>query len=274
MQHGGAALTEGMPPPLLLVDPDHAAAAQLAAYLCAEGFPTLTLPEPRPLFARLAGPAAAPPRLVLLHRRPDPRCGGLDLLRRIRDVAPVLPCIVLAGHARADEERERILGLEGGADDYVPSSTSPREVLARIRAVLRRAEALAPPVDSQPPGDAPAAPWRLAAEERELYAPDGTACGLTSAEFELLHLLTRARGVPVGREVLFRAVFRRPYRAEDRAVDNLVVRLRRKLERDGTAGTPRPAIKSVRGVGYAFTGLAGGAAAGMPAGCVENRIAT
>jgi DNA-binding response OmpR family regulator len=127
-----------------------------------------------------------------------------------------------------------------------------------------------PTVAAEPPDG-----WRLCLRQRELFAPDGAARNLTSAEFELLQILVRQQGAPVQRDGLSLAVLRRPYHPEDRALDNLILRLRRKLGDDGE--TPR-LIKSVRGVGYVFVGFDGprpggrglgepGAAAGPQALC-------
>jgi DNA-binding response OmpR family regulator len=90
-------------------------------------------------------------------------------------------------------------------------------------------------------------------EQRELFGPDGQPRYLTAAEFELLQLLVRAQGTPVPRETMSQAVLRRPYHPEDRALDNLVLRLRRKLEDENSS---TPIIKAVRGVGYVFIGFA------------------
>jgi two-component system OmpR family response regulator len=122
-------------------------------------------------------------------------------------------------------------------------------VLARLRAVLRRASLASrrPLRLAEETADARVIEggWRLSAHRRAVVAPDGgAALPLTGAEFELLRLLAGAQGEPVDRETISRSVFRRPWQIEDRAVDGLVKRLRRKLRAD--------AIASVRGVGYAL----------------------
>jgi DNA-binding response OmpR family regulator len=137
-----------------------------------------------------------------------------------------------------------VQALEAGADDYVPSGTSARELLARIRTVLRRVR-----IESPAPAKSG---WRICLRQRELFAPDGQPRNLTSAEFELMQMLVRQQGAPVQRDALSLAVLRRPYHPEDRALDNLILRLRRKL---GDEGASARLIKSVRGVGYVFVGF-------------------
>lgn len=226
---------------IILIEADQTASSGLAAYLARHGLPTETWPAADALLPRLA---ADPPWLVLLHRRlrlePD-----LGTLRRLRAVSTV-PTILRA--MDADDEVDRVLALEIGADDYLPSGTSARELLARIRTVLRRARP-ATAAEDTPPG------WRLCLRQRELFAPDGAARNLTSAEFELMQILVRHQGAPVQRDALSLAVLRRPYHPEDRALDNLVLRLRRKVGDDGLSAR---LIKSVRGVGYVFVGFDGG----------------
>lgn len=225
---------------ILLFDPQPVDGATAAAWLSGEGFPAEALSEPDAALGRLT--AMDPPWLVLLHRRllTDP---GLGLLKRVRTVSPV-PAILRA--MDADEENERVMALESGADDYLQSTASGREVLARIRCVLRRARVTGTAAPGTPPR------FNLCLKRRELFGPDGESRNLTSAEFDLLQLLARQQGTPVAREALSLAVLRRPYHPEDRALDNLVLRLRRKLSDEGD--TPR-LIKSVRGIGYVFTGF-------------------
>jgi DNA-binding response OmpR family regulator len=222
---------------ILLVDPGQEEASALSTYLETHGIGSEVVPGGEAALRRVA---ASPPRLVLLHRRvrAEP---GLDLLRRMRAVTAV-PMILRA--MDADDEVERVLAIEIGADDYLRQDTSPREVLARIRGLLRRGRSV---VRGEAPGG-----WRLCLRSRELFAPDGEPRHLTSAEFELLQSLARQQGMPVPRDVLSLAVLRRAHHPEDRALDNLVLRLRRKLggEEEGAR-----LIKSVRGVGYVFVGF-------------------
>lgn len=186
------------------------------------------------------------PDLLLLGAEGPPghRLATLQRVRRIAD----LPVMVIG--ALGERPGEGVLALEAGADDYVAPSTPAVELVARVGALLRRAQRASP----APPAGAIAAPsparviaggWRLATMRRQLVAADGGASiPLTGAEFDMLRLLEQADGWPVDRETVSRLVFRRPWTVTDRAVDGLVKRLRRKL--------PADAIASVRGVGYAL----------------------
>jgi DNA-binding response OmpR family regulator len=237
---------------IILLDSHREEAASFAAYLATNGLATETVPNADPVLRVLLND---PPGLVLVHRRlrtePD-----LGMLRRLRAVSHV-PVILRA--MDGDDEFDRVLALELGADDYVASGISTREVLARVRTVLRRARGGMPLLEEGP------SRWHLCLKRRELFAPDGTARALTSTEFELLQILARQQGHPVQRNALSLAVLRRPYHPEDRALDNLVLRLRRKLDDEGAAAR---LIKSVRGIGYVFVGFdqAPGSSVGSAAG--------
>jgi DNA-binding response OmpR family regulator len=241
-----------MPALVLLLDPDPAACAEIVAGLRARGHVVRREQAPEELLAALK--RAPPPGLVLLRRATPPPWCGLETLRRLRARSPV-PCILLGG---ADEDPAvRVAAFEAGADDYLHVAMHTVEALARIQAVLRRAglappglatpglttPGLAPPL-ARPAASVPAA-WNLSVGTRRLTAPDGSSVRLTAAEIELLRLLAGTRGEPVDRDVICRQVFRRPWRAEDRSVDGLVKRLRRKMDADS--------IQAVRGVGYALS---------------------
>lgn len=237
--------------PLLLLDLDIAPAARLAAALTARGFQLDNEPTLERLLACIADRRHA---LVLLPGEVPPRWSALEALRRLR-AASSIPCILIAG--AADSPHDRVAALEAGADDYLHRGMPITEAVARIRAVLRRAWPVAAAQRSAAvPATAGTGTWRLSIEERCLLSPDGAAHRLTGAEFELLRLLTAAGGEPVDRETICRHVFRRPWRPEDRSVDDLVKRLRRKSD--------PMAIHTVRGVGYAMPILY------APAAYVEN----
>jgi DNA-binding response OmpR family regulator len=200
----------------------------------------------------LLGPAAAASPDLLLIRQAEPAAGGLDVLVRVRRVSQV-PIVVLG--APMAGSRDRVAALELGADDHLDPRIALPELVARIHAALRRAAWCGGPatgreVTAVARPEAPPAPpilggWRLAAHRRAVVqAAGGDAVPLTGAEFELLRLLSAAHGEPVDREAISRVVFRRAWRVEDRAVDGLVKRVRRKLRAD--------AIATVRGVGYAL----------------------
>ena len=165
-----------------------------------------------------------------------PGMDGLEVCRRIRDKSRV-PIIMLT--AKGDET-DRVVGLEIGADDYVPKPFSPRELLARLRAVLRR---------SATAGGEPAlvaGPVQVDVAARAARV-GGRAVELTGLEFDILVALARRPGRVVGREVLLEEAGRTEVTVSDRTVDVHVSHLRRKLGDDPRA--PR-LIKTVRGVGY------------------------
>ncbi len=146
---------------------------------------------------------------------------------------------------------DRVVGLELGADDYISKPFHIREVLARVRAVLRRSEAA-----SNPAGGSPAAAifgfedWVLDLPRRELRTRAGEVCDLTTSEFELLKTLVEHAKRPLSRDQIMDLVRGHDWTPTDRSIDNLIVRLRRKIE--GDPANPR-LVKTVRGVGYCFT---------------------
>jgi two-component system OmpR family response regulator len=163
----------------------------------------------------------------------------LEAIQRLRAITTV-PCLAVG--ERLEDGTERVLGLEGGADDCVPASFTPRETVARLRAVLRRGGGLA--LDETPGG------WRLLPETRDVRAPDGRRCGLTVAEYRVLQALMSAPSSTLERDGLSRLVLGRE---GGRAIDNIISKLRRKLA--GPGCDPTALVRSVRGQGYTFTGF-------------------
>ena len=151
--------------------------------------------------------------------------------------------------ARA-EELDRIIGLEVGADDYVVKPFNPRELLARIDAVLRRTHALPPSVEAPTGETMRFERWTLKLAERELIDDSGVAHELSTGEYRLLLTFLQRPKVVLTRDQLLDLAFDRGSDVFDRAVDTQVSRLRRKIEAD--ARTPR-LIKTVWGGGYVFT---------------------
>src|ERR1700731_1580693 len=189
--------------------------------------------------------AASEPDLVIL----DLRLGqedGFDLLREIRSRSDV-PIIITTGDRR--DEIDRVVGLELGADDYVTKPFSLRELLARIRAVLRRQEAgRAAPQRNAERGRCKFGGWQLDRRTRRLTDPSGTEVALTKGEYALLTAFLEAPQRPLSREHLLQAT-RMHEDIFDRSIDVQILRLRRKLERDPSA--PR-VIQTERGFGYVF----------------------
>jgi DNA-binding response OmpR family regulator len=185
----------------------------------------------------------AVPDLVLLDwMLPD--LDGLAVCRQIRE-RHVMPIIMLTART---EEIDRVLGLEVGADDYVTKPFSMRELLARVRANLRRVE-----LDARPGGSDEAAPSGAITVAGLVVDPaahsatlEGHALNLTRKEFQLLHLLVANPGRAFSREFLIERIWDGDFEGYDRAVDTHVTRLRRKL------GPVGDAIQTVWGVGYRF----------------------
>jgi len=174
------------------------------------------------------------------------RENGFDLLRELRKVNEI-PCIMMTAQ---DDVTDKIVGLELGADDYLFKPVNMRELLARARSLLRRAEMPAAQMQSNSPEAA--AGWRFDAPRRSLCAPGNRMIPLTTAECDLLAEFAANEGRLLSRVDLSRRVFNRHWHPFDRGLDGIVVKLRRKLEPD--PGHPR-VIKAIRGKGYVFTGF-------------------
>ena len=172
---------------------------------------------------------------------------GLSLCRSIRESSGT-PVIMLTARG---EELDRIVGLEVGADDYVAKPFNPRELLARVSAVLRRANTLPPRLRGPVVEHYRFGEWTLDAGQREIVGVDGVAMPLSSGEFKLLMAFIERPKVALSREQLLDLTKGRDTDVFDRSIDNQVSRLRRKLEHDPK--NPRY-IKTVWGGGYIFTG--------------------
>jgi two-component system phosphate regulon response regulator OmpR len=230
-------------PHLLIVDDDAKIRQMLARYLAEEGFRVSTAASAAAMRTSLAQGGID---LVLLDLV-LPGADGLALARELRAQPGLARTGLIMLTGRSDLV-DRVVGLELGADDYMAKPFHLREVLARIKSVLRR---LAPGA-----GRAGAAEtlrfdgWRLDLARRELTAPSGTAVALTTGEFELLATFARHPGRVLDRDRLMDLTRGRQWAAVDRSIDAQVARLRRKIEPDPKHPT---LVKSVRGVGYVFT---------------------
>jgi two-component system response regulator CpxR len=165
-----------------------------------------------------------------------PGMDGFEVLRRLRQSSRV-PVVMLTARG---EDVDRIVGLELGADDYLPKPFNPRELVARIRAVLRRAE---PRPQS---GRVEVNGVSLDPGSREVWC-DGKRIEVTTLEFDILEQLMRGAGRVLSRDALMEALYNRKATPFDRSMDMHISHLRRKLECGG-----RSLIKTVRGVGYQF----------------------
>ncbi|RWT31173.1 response regulator [Aeromonas caviae] len=170
---------------------------------------------------------------------------GLTLCRELR-VKSRLPIIMLTAMG---EETDRIIGLEMGADDYLSKPFNPRELLARIKAVMRRTQAESLPVPDTLTRDLRFDRWLLDVNRRELVDEEGVGMSLSTAEFDLLKVFLERPQRVLSRDQLLDLARGREAVAFDRAIDTLVSRLRRKLERDPK--NPE-LIKTIWGGGYLF----------------------
>jgi two-component system response regulator CpxR len=221
---------------LLIVDDDEELCSMLMEYLGPEGFTTETAGTGSAALERVGRGALD---LVVLDVM-LPELSGFEVLRRLRSVSRI-PVIMLTARG---EEVDRVIGLELGADDYLAKPFSPRELVARIRAVLRRMAAEPQPVA----GAVSWGPLRLDLRARRADV-DGEDLELTAAELRILELLMRADTRTVSREDLMLQALGRRLLPTDRSLDTHVSNLRRKLAKL----TDRVSVQSVRGSGYALT---------------------
>jgi len=219
---------------VLLVDDDVALAGMLREYLQAEGFDATTAHDGEAgVEEALSGRYAIVVLDVML-----PRLNGVEALRRIRARSRV-PVLMLT--AKGDDV-DRIVGLELGADDYVPKPCTPRELVARLRAILRRSEVGA----AGPGGPVTTGPLSLWPERRHAEW-EGRPIELTSTEFNLLEVLARNAGRVVTKAELSEQGLGRPLARFDRSIDVHVSSLRQKV---GRLADGRSYIQTVRGLGY------------------------
>ncbi len=230
-------------PTVLLVDDEPELRALLAEYFGRNGFEVL-----------LAEDAAAA-RAEVARRVPDvavldinmPGENGLSLARALREAHPRLAVLMLT---TAGEAIDRIVGLEVGADDYVAKPFELRELLARVRAVLRRLQVSAPAAAADvEPERVAFGSCQLDLARRKLFGADGAEIDITAAEFDLLALFARHPNRPLNRDQIMEQAHNRGWDVFDRSIDLRVMRLRRKVERN----PDKPeVIKTVRNVGYVY----------------------
>ena len=223
-------------PDILIVDDDASLRTALGDYLSGAGYAVRTADGAAAMDARMA---EAVPDLVVLDVM-MPGEDGLSICRRLQGRAPILMLSAMG------ETTDRIVGLEVGAADYLPKPFEPRELLARIRAVLRRPVR----VDQDETPDRPLTfeGWTLTVETRRLTDPTGEPMELTAGEFALLLALLNAAGRILSRDQILENTHGPLAENFDRAVDLAISRLRRKLDWPGQA----PLIETVRGAGYRF----------------------
>jgi DNA-binding response OmpR family regulator len=238
-------------PVVLVVDDEPELRSLLAEYFGRHGFTVRTVPDAAA--ARAAVAEQAPALAILDINMPGEN--GLSLARWLRESHPRIGLVMLT---TAGESVDRIVGLELGADDYLPKPFEMRELLARVRAVLRRAEVTALAAAAPMPAAHGALPdtrrvafgaCQLDLDERRLLGADGSDIEISAAEFDLLALFARHPNRPLNRDQIMEQAHNRGWDVFDRSIDLRIMRLRRKIERN----PDKPELlKTVRNVGYVF----------------------
>ena len=227
------------PDRIVVVDDDARIRDLLRRYLTQEGFEVLLAEDAKTLNRVLTRDTIDLIVLDLMLPGED----GLSICRRLAGVAGP-PVIMLSAMG---EDTDRIVGLELGADDYLPKPCNPRELLARVRAVLRRKAEAPAAKDAALGAGCEFQGWRLDLVRRELMSPQGVLVNLSSGEFSLLRAFVERPQRVLTRDQLLDMARGRDSDAYDRAIDVQISRLRRKLHDDGRHAQ---LIKTVRGGGY------------------------
>ena len=226
-----------MEPRILIIDDDQELCALLADFLALEGFSTNAVHDGAEAIEHCRDHDYDALVLDVML----PRIQGFDVLRKLREFSNT-PVIMLTARG---EDTDRIVGLEMGADDYLPKPCNPRELAARLRAILRRAE----------PGARNRTPDLLSMDALEVHTGDrsvrlaGEPVKLTTAEFNILVVLLQHAGDVVPKDTLSQQALGRALTAYDRSVDVHVSNVRKKLGYSGD----HDRIVNIRGVGYQFT---------------------
>ena len=229
-------------PHILVVDDQREICDLVQDYLSSEGYRVSIANDGAAMRRAMAQSAVDLVILDLMLPGED----GLTLARALRDVSDV-GIIILTGRG---DTVDRIIGLEMGADDYLPKPFHPRELLARVRSVLRRVSSRTAENASAARSRARFAGWNLDLASRELRSPSGKEVRLTTGEFDLLAVFVNNANQVLTRDRLLDLARNREAGPFDRTIDVQVGRLRRKLESDPQKPT---LIKTVRGSGYIFT---------------------
>ncbi len=232
---------------LLIVDDDERICRMLRRYLEQEGYSVDTAVDGPSMWEKLN---QRQPNLIILDLM-LPGVDGLTLARELRAKSKV-GIIILTGK---NNPIDTVVGLEVGADDYVTKPFDSRELLARIRSVLRRhADSPVRPEDdakAQGGGKLKFNGWVMKPDSYELIAPTGEVINLSNHEFRLLTILVQNTGIVLSRDQILQKLSRRNWMPDDRSVDVSIGKLRKVLEEDPTQ--PK-LIRTIRSVGYQFTG--------------------
>ena len=230
---------------ILLVEDEPEFGMELAGMLRRYGFEVSVVSDPAQIEKVL--PEFDPSILVL-----DQFLHHVDMLQHLARIRSGFHggLIVLTGN---DDLADKVLALEQGADDFVLKTTHPREVLARVRALVRRnAVAPAAPPPAKVMLGAELKGWSVSGERREVRTPDDHVVALTGLEFDAFQMLAQAPGKIVSRESLAKEILQRHVCASGRSIENLMSRVRNKF---GPFIGEHPFIRSVRGKGYVFLGF-------------------
>ena len=229
------------PDSILIVDDDPRILRLVGHYLRREGYSVQTATSAREAREQLS---LLPPDLIILDVG-LPGEDGFTLAREIRSQTNI-PIIMLTGRT---DTVDKVVGLELGADDYITKPFEERELLARIRSLLRRSQ-LTAPATSKVGGVAHFAGWRLDLTRHELFNATGENVYLTSHEFRLLQTFVLNPNRVLSRDALMDQIAGRDWNPLDRSIDVLIAKLRKKIEPNPTQPT---LIKAIRGEGYKLT---------------------
>jgi len=236
------------PDRILVVDDDARIRQMLVRYFEGNGFKVNAVANGAAMRSELAKSSFAAIFLDLVLPNGE---NGLELLRELRSTSDV-PVLMLTGQ---DDVTDKVVGLEVGADDYIAKPFHLRELLARLRTILRRRTSSDATRTAKGEDETLAFEgWSLDVSRRRLTSPQGDDVALTTGEFDMLLVFVRNPGRVLSRETLMDLTRNRNLEAFDRAIDAQIVRLRKKIEDDPKSPD---LIQSVRGVGYVFTGRPG-----------------
>lgn len=226
---------------ILVVDDEPEVCETIRRYLGREGYTVHSAGDGEVMYDVLAHNQID---LVILDIR-LPKKDGLTLMRELRESNPV-PIVLLTAR---DDVIDRVVGLEGGADDYLPKPFHPRELMARIEAVLRRTDPSRKQTENETPVFLRFDGWRLDCHTHQLMAPDGSEVELSPSEYDLLFVFLQNPNRVLSRDFLLDQIRGRSLTPFERSIDVHISHLRKKLEEN-----PRnpKTIKTIRSVGYIF----------------------